>query len=71
MGNLGLEAVERFTIQISDKGMDILNREGVTLTFSPLEALMLLDILRHEEANLRKMADEAAPLPMQIPFQPS
>ena len=71
MEDLGLEAVERFTIEITDKGMDILNREGTSLSFSPVEALMLLDILKHEEGNLRKMADKASPLPMQIHFQTS
>jgi hypothetical protein len=69
--DLSLEAVEKFTIEITQAGMDIIDREGVSLTFSPLEALMLLDILKHEEQNLRKMADEASPLPMQIHFEPS
>ena len=71
MEDLSLETVEKFTIEITQAGMDIIDREGISLTLSPLEALMLLDILKHEEQNLRKMADEASPLPMQIHFEPS
>ena len=71
MEDLSLETVDKFTIEITQAGMDIIDREGISLTFSPLEALMLLDILKHEEQNLRKMADEASPLPMQIHFEPS
>jgi hypothetical protein len=67
--DLGLETIEKFTIDITQTGMDIIGREGISLTFSPLEALMLLDILRHEEQNLRKMADEASPLPMKMSFK--
>jgi len=69
--NLGFEALDKFTIEITQTGMDIIGRDGISLTFSPLEALMLLDILQHEEQNLRKMADEASPLPMQIHLEPS
>ena len=66
-----LEKVERFTIEMTDTGMDIVGRDGISLNFSPVDALMLLDILRHEEKNLRKMADEASPLPVQFRFDPS
>jgi hypothetical protein len=66
--DLSLKTVEKFTIEMTDTGMHIIDQEGISLTFSPLEALMLLDILKHEEQNLRKMADEASPLPMQIHF---
>ncbi len=71
MKDLPLETVEKFTIEITDTGMDIIDREGISLSFSPIEALMLLDILKHEEENLRKMADEASPLPMRFHFDPS
>jgi hypothetical protein len=66
-----LETIEKFTIEITDTGMDIISREGISLSFSPIEALMLLDILKHEEENLRKMADKASPLPMRFHFDPS
>jgi hypothetical protein len=69
--DLPFETVDKFTIEITQTGVDIIGRGGISLTFSPLEALMLLDILQHEEQNLRKMADEASPLPMQIHFEPS
>ena len=68
MQDPSLETVEIFTIEMTDTGMHIIDREGISLTFSPLEALMLLDILKHEEQNLRKLADEASPLPMRIHF---
>ena len=71
MKDLSLDPVEKFTIEITQTGMDIIGREGISLTFSPLEALMLLDILKHEEQNLRRMADEASPLPMQIHLETS
>ena len=71
MQDLILETVEKFTIEMTDAGMDIVGREGISLSFSPVEALMLLDILKHEEENLRKMADEASPLPVRFRFDPS
>ena len=43
--DLSFETVDKFTIEITQTGMDIIGREGISLTFSPLEALMLLDIL--------------------------
>jgi hypothetical protein len=53
---------ERFAIEIRDKGL-VINGEGETkLHFTAVEALMLLDILRNEEATLRRLADEAAPI---------
>ncbi len=61
-----MEASERFTVEITERGMDITGKEGEKLRLSPLDALMLLDILRNEEANLRKAADEASPLPVSI-----
>ena len=69
MQNQSLKTVEKFTIDITDKGIDITGQKGLSLAFSAVEALMLLDILRHEEGNLRKMADEASPLPMRFHFE--
>lgn len=50
---------EKFTIKITDSGFVILNGEEKGLHLTPVEALMLLDILRNEESKLRKMAEEA------------
>jgi len=36
------------------------------LHFTPGEALMLLDILKNEEPNLRRMAEKASPIPLKI-----
>ena len=51
---------------ITDRGIFILSGEEKSLHFSPGEALMLLDILRKEESKLRKMAEEASPIPIKI-----
>ena len=60
------EIKERFTIRITDEGLSILYQAGTEMRFTALEALMLLDILRNEEDSLRRMADEASPLPVRI-----
>ena len=57
---------ERFEINITEKGMDVLCADGAKMSFSPLDALMLLEILKSEEKNLRRMADDASPLPIKI-----
>ena len=62
-------AEEKFTIEIIRSGLRITRkagREGAEMTFSPVEALMLLDILKQEEAGLRRMADEASPLSVDV-----
>jgi hypothetical protein len=69
--DLAMETVEKFTIEFTDTGMDITGAEGISLIFSAVEALMLLDILKQEEENLRKMADKASPLPVRFHFDPS
>ena len=46
----------------------ITDEKGKTLNFRPGEALMLLDILKDEESELRRMADEASPIPVRIRF---
>ncbi len=53
---------ENFTIQFTDKGLVIMVNGGNTLEFSACEALMLLDILKEKETELKKMAQEASPL---------
>jgi hypothetical protein len=65
-GVLAVEETEKFTVEMAESGVDITSGEGISLHFSALEALMLLDILKGEEANLRRAADEASPLPIQI-----
>jgi hypothetical protein len=65
-GTAAVEATEKFTVEITESGMDITSGEGMSLHFSALEALMLLDILKDEESNLRRAADEASPLPIRI-----
>lgn len=57
---------EKFTIHVTDTGVAVRSAEGEELHFTASEALMLLDILRHEEKSLRRMATEASPLPMTI-----
>ena len=60
------ESTEKFTIRVTDRGIVIIGEEGNSLEFSAGEALMLLDVLKHEEAGLRRMAEEASPLPVNI-----
>ncbi|MCP4111081.1 MAG: hypothetical protein GY749_37075 [Desulfobacteraceae bacterium] len=63
------EIKEKFTIKITDTGLIIDSMaEGMktTTSFTASEALMLLDILRNEEQNLQKMAEQASPAPFKI-----
>ncbi|MCP4352250.1 MAG: hypothetical protein GY795_42870 [Desulfobacterales bacterium] len=63
------EMEEKFTIKITDTGLTIDSMaEGMKKTtfFTASEALMLLDILRNEEQNLQKMAEQASPVPFKI-----
>jgi len=57
---------EKFTIKITDHGVVITGKEGNSLEFSAGEALMLLDVLKNEESELRKRAEEASPLSVEI-----
>ena len=59
-------AVDKFTITVEEKGLTILGGDGSTMRFTAGEALMLLDILRNEEGRLKKMAQDASPLPLHI-----
>ncbi|EFK08786.1 conserved hypothetical protein [delta proteobacterium NaphS2] len=43
-----------------------MDEEGNRMEFGALEALMLLDILKNEESNLREMADSASPLSLNL-----
>ena len=65
-GLLMEEITEKFTISVTDRGVIITGKEENSMEFSAGEALMLLDILKDEEAKLRKIAEEASPLPVKI-----
>ena len=58
--------MEKFTIEVKDSGVMIHGGEGQTLFFTPIEALMLLDILKAEEVKLKTLAEEKSPLPIKI-----
>ena len=60
--------MEKFTIKVTDKGVVVIGEKGDRLEFSAGEALMLLDILKNEEVELRKMAETASPLPLTTHF---
>jgi hypothetical protein len=64
------EARERFTIRISDRGLEIQCHDGGEVTLSAAEALMLLDILKNEESRLTKSAEASSPMPMRIRYGP-
>jgi len=53
---------EKFAITVEEKGLVITGGDGSRIRFTAGEALMLLDILRNEEAGLKKMAQEASPI---------
>jgi hypothetical protein len=57
---------EKFTISVTDTSVVIRNHEDISMEFSAAEALMLLDILSNEASTLRRMADEASPLPIRL-----
>ena len=40
--------------------------EGQSLFFTPIEALMLLDILKAEEVKLKKLVEERSAVPFKI-----
>ena len=57
---------EKFTIRVTDSGVLMTDQKGNCLSLTAGEALMLLDILRSEEAELSDMAEKASPLPVNI-----
>ncbi len=61
---------ERVTIRVSEQGLEIRRREGGEVLLSASEALMLLDILRQEEPELARFAEEASPWPMRVRIRP-
>ena len=58
--------MEKFTIEVTEIGVVVIGENGDRLEFSAIEAPMLLDILKNEEAELRKMADAASPMSAKI-----
>jgi hypothetical protein len=57
---------EKFTIKVNDKGVLITGEEGQRLSLSPVEALMLIDILKAEEKRLKTLAGGTSPSPFKI-----
>ena len=68
---IGNALIEKFDISVTENGLSIRGEDGLFVNFSALEALMLLDILKIEETTLRRMADEASPLPIRVRTQTS
>ena len=58
--------MEKFTIKVTDKGVVVIGEKGTRMEFSAGEALMLLDILKNEETELRKMAESVSPMSLNI-----
>jgi hypothetical protein len=62
------ESTERYNITVGDGGLEIHSSDGNIVSFTPTEALMLLDILKNEEEKLKLLAEQASPLPIRIRF---
>ena len=58
--------MEKFTIKVTDNGVVVIGEKGNRMEFSAGEALMLLDILKNEEIELRKMAESASPMSLNL-----
>ena len=58
--------MEKFTIKVTDRGVVVIGEKGNRMEFSAGEALMLLDILKNEETELRKMAESASPMSLNL-----
>lgn len=61
-----MDIKEKFTIKVTKKGVNIINSEKQEMHFTASEALMLFDILKNEEDNLKIMAEKASPIPIKI-----
>jgi len=59
---------ERFTIKRTDTGIVVIDEKENRLQFSAGEALMLLDVLKNEEPELKKIAEAESPIPFKIGF---
>lgn len=58
--------MEKFTIEVTDKAFVVIDEKRSRMEFTALQALMLLDILKNEESELRKMAESASPVSLNI-----
>ena len=58
--------MEKFTIKVTDNGVVVVGEKGNRMEFSAGEALMLLDILKNEETELRKMAESASSMSLNL-----
>lgn len=61
-----MEAKEKYTIKVTEEGLEIFRGGKRDLHLTASEALMLLDILQNEETNLRQIADKASPAPIRV-----
>ena len=53
---------EKLAIEITESGEVILRGQNNLLKLTAGEAIMLLDILRNEEENLKKTGEKASPI---------
>ena len=60
------DAKEKLTIDVSRQGVKILGAGGECLELTAVEALMVLDILKAEENQLKAIAEASSPLPLEI-----
>ena len=58
--------IEKFTVEMTKSGLNILGEDQQVLHFTAVEALMLLDILKDEEAELKRMAEKASPFTLKL-----
>jgi hypothetical protein len=57
---------ENFIIEFKEQGVSVSGRNGGALRLTASEALMLLDILKNEEKQLRKIAEKSSPIQLTI-----
>ncbi|MBW1804553.1 MAG: hypothetical protein JRJ85_27960 [Deltaproteobacteria bacterium] len=68
------EIKQKYIIRVTERGLTergfvIQKGDETRLEFTPVEALMLLDILKNEESAIKLMAEKATPLPTRIRFR--
>jgi hypothetical protein len=66
MGVMMGAAREKMTIEFTELGVSIRDAYQTALKFTASEALMLLDILKNEEDQLKNMARKASPIPITV-----
>jgi hypothetical protein len=60
------EIKQKYTIRVTETGFVIQKGDEIRLDFTPVEALMLLDILKNEESAIKRMAEKATPFPSRM-----